>query len=200
MIRAKSYGRHLWQYARVIALLWAIEIIDRVFFNSGLEIYGIHPRQFDHWEGLIFAPLLHGSWSHLIGNSISLIVLGAAILTRGWQDLIKASWASALTAGLLVFFVGSANSVHIGASSVIYGYFGFLIAAGIYQRTFSSIFLATLVIIFYHGAIYTMFPSDLAKAGGISWEGHLGGAIGGFLIGRRKPKKKTASHQPTFTR
>jgi len=116
------------------------------------------------------------------------MILGPAILLQGWRNLITVSWVSALTAGILVFFIGKSGTVHIGASSVVFGYFGFLVGAGIYQRTPRSILFAVLVIIFYGGAIHTMFPSDTARAFNISWEAHLGGAIGGFWVARNRKK------------
>jgi len=186
--KSTAYRQQLLQYARVIVLLWGIEIVDRIFFGNELQNYGIYPRTWSHWEGLIFAPFLHGGWGHLIGNSISLLVLGAAILIKGWRDLVTVSLVSALTAGVLVMLIGKSGTVHIGASSVVFGYFGFLIGTGIYQKTPFSILLATLVIIFYGGAIYTMFPTETARAANISWEAHLGGALGGFWIAQRKKK------------
>ena len=194
---SSRFSQRLLDYSRVVALLWGIEIIDRLLFGGSLERYGIHPREFSHWEGLLFAPFLHGGWNHLIGNSISLMILGSAILIQGWRDVFTVSWFSALTAGLLVFFIGKTGTVHIGASSVVFGYFGFLVGAGIYQRTPRSIFFAVLVIIFYGGAIYTMFPTDQARAANISWEAHLGGALGGFWVARNR--KKTFSRPKSFS-
>lgn len=196
MPASSKFSQRLLDYSRIIAFLWAIEICDRIFFGGGLERYGIHPRNFSHWEGILFAPFLHGDWNHLIGNSLSLMVLGAAILVQGWRDVIKVSWVSALTAGLLVFAIGKSGTVHIGASSVVFGYFGYLVGAGIYQRTPSSIFFAVLVIIFYGGTVNTMFPTDQARAFNISWESHLGGAIGGFLVARNR---KTSFKRPVQT-
>jgi membrane associated rhomboid family serine protease len=186
-----SYWQRLSQYAWIIAGLWIIELTDRLLFGGHLEQHGIHPRQLSHIEGLFFAPFLHGSWSHLIGNSISLLILGAAILIKGWRDLFIVSVASALTAGMVVFIIGSSGTNHIGASSVIFGYFGFLLGTGIYQRNGLGILLAVLVVIFYGGAIFTMFPTGATRVANISWEGHLGGAIGGFLIARARRSGKT---------
>lgn len=186
-----SYWRRLSQYAWIIAGLWIIEISDRLLFGGHLEQHGIQPREFSHIEGLFFAPFLHGSWNHLIGNSISLLILGAAILIKGWRDLFIVSVTSTLAAGIVVFIIGSSGTNHVGASSLIFGYFGFLLGMGIYQRNGVSILLATLVVIFYGGAISTMLPTGATRAANISWEGHLGGAIGGFLIARARRSGKT---------
>jgi len=185
---AAGYARNLVRFSKVIALLWLIEILDRFIIPSGLEWYGIHPRDWSHWEGIFLAPFLHGSWGHLIGNSLSLLFLGGAVLVHGWRKLIEVSVASALIAGALVFFIGSAGSVHVGASSVIFGYLGFLLGMGIYERSLRSIVLAVLVLIFYGGGLSTMFPNRTTVAARISWEGHLGGALGGFFMARSKRK------------
>jgi len=188
-----SYRNNFIGFFWVIALMWVVEILDRVFFGQTLEWYGIHPRDWSHWCGIFTAPFLHGSWGHLMGNSVSLMILGAVILLRGWEHLVSASIYSALIAGGLVWLIGDARSVHIGASSVLFGYFGFLIGLGWYEKTFRSILIAVGVIFFYGGAAYTMLPSDHTRAGLISWEGHLGGALGGFFaakigVGRRRRK------------
>ncbi|YCM46254.1 rhomboid family intramembrane serine protease [Verrucomicrobiaceae bacterium 227] len=188
--KPETYWQRLSQYAWIIAGLWLIEISDRILFGGNLEQHGIHPRDFSHWEGFLFAPFLHGGWSHLIGNSISLLILGAAILIKGWRDLILVSVVSALTAGFVVFLIGKSGTNHVGASSVIFGYFGFLVGMGIYQRNGLSILLAVLVVIFYGGAVFTMFPTEATRAASISWEGHLGGAIGGFLIAKSRRIRK----------
>ncbi len=181
-----SYTQRLLDYSWIIAFLWVMELIDWLVFSGGLDKYGVRPRVWSHPQGLLFSPFLHGGWGHLIGNSISLLVLGAAILIKGWRDLAAASVVSALAAGLLIFFIGKSGTIHIGASSVVFGYFGFLIGAGYYQRSPLSIILAVLVIIFYGGAVFSMFPTAIVRAGNISWEAHLGGAIGGFLVARHQ--------------
>jgi membrane associated rhomboid family serine protease len=131
---------------------------------------------------------LHGGWDHLIGNSIPLLILGPAILIKGWENLVSASFFSALVAGVFVLIVGAQGSWHIGASSVVFGYFGFLVGMGYYERSPVSVIFAFGVIIFYGGAVYTMFPTEFARANHISWEGHLGGAVGGFWASKQRSK------------
>lgn len=188
-----SFRERLRDLGYFVLLLWIIEIADRFFFGNSLETHGIHPRSFSHLEGLIFAPFLHDDWGHLLGNSISLMILGSAILTLGWRDLAIVSLAAAATAGALVWLIGQTNSNHIGASSLVFGYIGFLLASGFYQRTPATIILSLLVIFFYGGSLMGVLPG----ANGISWEGHLGGAIGGVLVARsRRLKFASLSRSP----
>ncbi len=167
-----------------ILLLWLIELADRLLFQGSLENHGIHPRSFSDLHGFLFAPLLHAGWGHLLGNSLSLLVLGSIILApaSGWRNLAQVSVASMTLAGLLVWLIGASGSNHIGASSLVFGFLSFLLASGFYQRTPLTIIISILVGIFYSGAIFGILPSD----SGISWESHLGGAIGGILIARNK--------------
>ena len=188
-----TYLQRLRHLGGFIILLWVIEIADRLFFQSSLQNHGIHPRSFSHLQGFLFAPFLHAGWGHLFGNSTSLLILGAAILARGWRDLALVSVVSALTAGILIWIIGQTDSNHIGASSLVFGYLGFLLASGFYQRTPLTIIFAILVIIFYGGAIFGILPTESIRAANISWQAHLGGAIGGILVARQK-KLKLASH------
>jgi membrane associated rhomboid family serine protease len=197
--RPSSYGERLRDFGYFVLFLWAIEIADRVLFGNSLETHGIHPRSFSHLEGILFAPFLHAGWSHLLGNSISLMILGSAILAFGWRDLVAVSLAAAFVAGVLVWLIGQSNSNHIGASSLVFGYLGFLMASGFYQRTPATIFLSILVLIFYGGSLSGLFPTDTVRAESISWKGHLGGAIGGFLVARGR-RSKLASLSPRTDR
>lgn len=156
----------------------------RIYFNQRLEIYGVHPGNWNHWEGIFLAPFLHGSTTHLISNSMPLLILGALILLNGWERLATASFVSAGVAGIFTILVGDPDSYHIGSSSVVYGYLGFLVGLGWYQKTPISIFIASVVIFLYWGAIHTMYPNEITRVKRISWEGHLGGALGGLLAAR----------------
>lgn len=180
-----SYLERLRNLGYCVLFLWAIEITDTFLFGNTLQTHGIRPRSFSHLEGLIFAPFLHDDWEHLLGNSISLMILGSVILAFGRRDLIVVSLAAAVASGLLVWLIGQSNSNHIGASSLVFGYLVFLLASGFYQRTPVTIILSILVIIFYGGSLLGVLPG----AAGISWEAHLGGAIGGFLVAYRRRLK-----------
>lgn len=183
--QSSPYWERLKDFAFFILILWVIEAVDQFILGSSLQTHGIHPRSFSHLEGFLFAPLLHDGWAHLLGNSVSLIVLGAAILAFGWRDLATVSIAAAIGGGVVAWLIGSSGSNHIGASSLVFGYLAFLLALGFYQRTPATILFSLLVIFFYGGAFFGILPGKE----GISWESHLGGAIGGFLVARGKRMK-----------
>ncbi|MDH4146552.1 MAG: rhomboid family intramembrane serine protease, partial [Acidimicrobiia bacterium] len=114
----------------VLGALWLVEAVDSVVLDDRLQANGIRPRDVDGLVGIVAAPFLHGSWGHLIANSVPFVVLGGLVLLRG-----RALWTGVtvfvmLAGGALTWLVGrSAN--HIGASGVVFGYLGFLVAAAV---------------------------------------------------------------------
>lgn len=187
------YRERLRDLASLILFLWLIELVDRLIFANSLQNHGIHPRSLAHWEGLIFAPFLHADWGHLLGNSLSLLILGTLILAYGWRELTTVSIAAILAGGALVWLIGQAGTNHIGASSIVFGYLAFLLASGFYRPSLGSILVTLFIIIFYGGSLLGMLPTDSMRESGVSWEGHLGGAIGGFLAARSRRRRFAAS-------
>lgn len=170
----------------LVGVMWALEIVD-LALGGALNSFGIRPHSLIGLRGILFAPFLHGNFAHLIANTIPFLVLGWFVMLQETSDFFLVSAIAMLVGGLGTWLFGSANSVHIGASGVIFGYLGFLLARGYYERNIPSIFLAIIVGVFYGGAIWGIFPGQI----GISWQGHLFGFIGGILAARlfAKPKK-----------
>ena len=169
-----------------IAIFWAIEVLDFIVFNGSLDRYGIQPHSLIGLRGIIFAPFLHGGFGHLIANSIPFITLGWLTMIQETSDFYIASIVSALVGGVGVWIFGSPNSVHVGASILIYGYLGFLLLRGYFQKNFPSIALSIFVAIAYGSFIWGVFPSDMR----VSWQGHLFGFIGGAIAARMVAKEK----------
>jgi membrane associated rhomboid family serine protease len=174
--------------AGIIALLWVVEAVDQFVLQGALNQYGIAPREWIGLRGIALAPFLHGDFRHLAANTVPFLVLGGMILARSRRDFVIVSVVAALVGGLGVWVFGKTGSVHIGASGVIFGYFGFLIAAAWFERSFSSIVTAVVVILLYGGLIWGVRPF---QPGHVSWLGHLFGLLGGveaarLLAGRKK--------------
>ena len=163
-----------------IAIFWGVEIADFLMFNGGLDSYGIQPHSIIGLRGIVFAPLLHGGFAHLMANTIPFVTLGWLTMIQETKDFYIASIMSALIGGAGVWLFGSPQSVHIGASILIYGYLGFLLLRGYFQKNFPSIALSIFVAIVYGGFIWGVFPSQM----GISWQGHLFGFIGGAIAAK----------------
>lgn len=168
-----------------VAVLWAVHLTNTIL-GSALTGLGIVPRTVDGLSGILFAPFLHGSWSHLALNSVSLVLLGAITMTRKRMDFYVVSVFGALASGLGTWLIGAPGSVHIGASGVIFAYLGFLMARGFFERSASSIVLSALVTWFFGSMVWGVFPT---VGPGISWEAHLFGFLGGVgtarLLGNR---------------
>ncbi|HEY9675346.1 MAG TPA: rhomboid family intramembrane serine protease [Waterburya sp.] len=168
-----------------IGQIWAIGIIDLVV-GGALNTYGIWPHHFIGLRGIFFAPFLHGSLGHLIANSIPFIVLGWFVMLRETSDFFVVTAITMLVSGLGTWVFGSPNSIHIGASGLIFGYLGFLLLRGYFERNFPSILLSLVVGFLYGGTIWGVLPTQV----GISWQGHLFGFIGGVIAARLLSRKK----------
>ncbi|MGL6340380.1 MAG: rhomboid family intramembrane serine protease [Waterburya sp.] len=169
-----------------VILFWAIEILDFVVFKGSLNSYGIRPRESVGLIGILFAPFLHGGFGHLIANTIPFITLGWLTMIQETNDFYIVSLSSAIVGGLGVWVFGAPNSVHIGASILIYGYLGFLLLRGYFQKNMPSIALSLFVAIVYGSLLWGVFPSRI----GISWQGHLFGFIGGAIAAKMIAKEK----------
>jgi membrane associated rhomboid family serine protease len=159
----------------LVALMWAIEVVD-LGFGGRLDALGIWPRQSRGLMGILFAPFLHGGFRHLISNTVPFLVLGWLIMAKDWSEWLVVSIVVALISGGGTWIFG-ANGVHIGASGVIFGYFGFLLARAFFERSVGSFLTAMLVLAMFGGMIWGILPIRV----GISWEGHLFGLIGGIV-------------------
>ncbi len=144
-----------------------------------MNAWGIFPRSVHGLAGIPLAPFLHGSFGHVISNSIPFLVMGGLIAFRGRQVLLRVSFIVIGVGGSGVWLLGR-SAVHIGASGLVFGYFGYLVARGWYERRLGSILLAIVVIILYGGLILGVLPAR----GLVSWEAHLFGLIAGVLAAR----------------
>ena len=169
-----------------IGILWlvlAIDIALRVTCKVVLAYtFGVRPREWLGLLGILFAPLLHEGFEHLLANSLGLLLLGLISCGYGRRlTLVAVAWSWVL-GGALAWIIGAAGSVHIGASGVIFGLIGFLLANGLFRRGCLPQIIALCTLVLYGAALPAMLPS----AGRehmmlLSWEMHLGGFIGGVI-------------------
>jgi membrane associated rhomboid family serine protease len=173
------------------AVMWVSEILDQVT-SLNLDRYGIEPRDADGLIGIVAAPFLHADFGHLIGNTVPFLLLGIAIAFSGFARVVSATAIIALVGGLGVWLLAGSHSNHIGASGIVFGYAGYLIARGAFSRNLMHLVLGVLVIGIYGSTLlFGVVPTD-----GISWQGHLFGAVGGVIAARlldsRQPKRAAA--------
>ena len=161
-----------------VLIIWAIEILNYVLGHSLINL-GIFPRNIWGLPGILLSPFIHNGFEHTIANSISLIILGVLISLKNHRILFRITLFIILIGGAGVWIFGRPAS-HIGASGVVFGYFGFLVARGWYVRDFGSTIISIVTIVFYGGMIFGVFPGQAY----ISWEAHLFGFISGIVSAR----------------
>jgi membrane associated rhomboid family serine protease len=161
-----------------IVFIWIVELADFYLLNSSLDQYGIHPRTVRGLYGIFAAPFLHGGLGHVMANTMPILVLGILIMfTRGVKDFLAATAVIVLIGGLGTWLTGASGSVHIGASGLIFGYFGFLLLITWFERSCRNLVITGFVIFLYSGMIWGILPGR----NGISWQSHLFGLIGGIV-------------------
>lgn len=167
-----------------VALLYAVELVDTLLGNR-LDAAGVRPRDAEGLDGILFGPLLHGGWGHLVANTGPLLVFGFLILLAGiarWVLVTAVVW---LVGGAGVWLTGGESTVHLGASVLAFGWLVFLLVRGLFSRSARQILLGVVLLVMYGGLLWGVLPG----APGVSWQGHLFGASGGLLaawwLGRR---------------
>jgi membrane associated rhomboid family serine protease len=157
-------------------LMWMTEIVDQIGFGD-LDRYGIHPRDVDGLPEILAAPFLHAGFGHLISNTVPFLAMGAAIALGGFVRVALVTLVIALVSGLGTWLIASANSVHLGASGVVFGYATYLVARGLLSRRLVELAVGALVVgVWGIGLLQGLLPQER-----ISWQAHLFGAIGGVI-------------------
>lgn len=166
----------------LVAAMWVSEAIDTVL-GGRLDYEGVRPRDIDGLTGILAAPLLHGGWPHLIGNTIPLLVVGGVIAlsgARAWLAVTTFGW---ILSGVVTWLIGGTGSVHVGASGIVFAYILFVIVRGIFTRRIGHLLIGFVAAAYYGLTLLGgIVPWDNQ---GISWQGHLGGALGGLLAASR---------------
>lgn len=162
----------------IIALLYAVWISDMIF-PIKLNAFGLIPRSQRGLLGIITAPFLHGNLLHLNSNAIPLIVMLFTLIAFYENKVWKIVVSVTLISGILLWCFGR-DANHIGASGVIYGLASYLIVNGLLERKLKSIIISIVFATTYSGLIYGMTPFTTRP--GISWDGHLFGAVSGVLV------------------
>ncbi len=153
--------------------MWAVFVIE-YYGNFEFGVYGVRPRTASGLIGILTMPVLHGGIGHIMSNTLPLIILGSAIYLFYDHVAKRVFLQCYFLTGVLVWIVGR-DFYHIGASGLIYGLGGFLISFGFFRKDMKSILISILVVVFYGGMVYGLFPINER----ISFEGHLMGALVG---------------------
>jgi len=160
----------------MVALMWATEVVD-VIAGHRLDEYGIHPRDVDGLPEILSAPFLHAGFGHLISNTLPFAVMGAAIALGGLARVALVTLIVAVVSGLGTWLVAPSNTVHLGASGVVFGYAAYLVTRGVLSRRLIELAVGAIVVVVWgFGLLQGLLPQER-----ISWQAHLFGAVGGVI-------------------
>lgn len=161
--------------------LYVIEAFDIASGGALDRNYGIEPLEVDGLDGVLFAPLLHAGWAHLIANTVPFLVLGFLAMAGGFRQFLVVTATIWVLGGLGVWLTGGFGSgYHIGASGLIFGWLVFLLTRGFFARSGLQILMAVGLFLVWGGILFGVLPGQP----GISWQSHLFGALAGLLAAR----------------
>lgn len=209
---AQSKKRPVWMVGGAtiitfVALLYLIEAWDQAT-GEHLENNGIRPLETDGLTGILFAPLLHANWGHLVANTVPALVLGFLVTLAGMSRFIWATVIIWIFGGLGTWLIGNIGAPagvetnHIGASGLIFGWLTFLIVFGFFTRHAWQIVTGIVVLFVYGGILWGALPGTF----GVSWQGHLCGGIAGVVAAyllagperKAREKAKTTTALPYY--
>ncbi len=191
--RGRSSGFGVLSAALAMGLLllglWALEGLDQASGNA-LDGYGIRPRTDEGLLAIFVAPWLHGGWAHLVSNSLPFFLLGVLVLLEGWRGWLSATLVIVVASGATVWLLAPAGSITLGASGVVFGWLTYLMARGFYTRSPGQIAVGFVVFLLYGGMLWGVLPGNV----NVSWQAHLGGAVGGLIAARMR--RASAAYRP----
>ncbi|MFP7570725.1 rhomboid family intramembrane serine protease [Marivita sp. S2033] len=171
--------RRLWWLIALVGLVWGLQIINLITGYALNRWFGLLPRTLSGLDGILFMPLLHGSLAHVAANTAPLAILGALVAATAHRVALLSSAIIVGLGGLGVWLFGN-TAIHIGASGLIFGWFGFLIARGFMERRPVPLLIALGVAVVYGAMLWGVLPGQP----GVSWEAHLFGALAGVVAAR----------------
>lgn len=160
-----------------VALLWVVQVVNWITGYDLNPTFGLIPRYLSGLDGVIAMPLLHGSLAHLMANTPPLLVMGGLLVATTTRALLPVNAIVIVLGGGLVWLFGS-SAIHIGASGLVFGWFGFLVTRGFVDRSLITLGAALVVGVLYGSTLWGVLPGQP----GVSWEAHLFGAIAGAAL------------------
>lgn len=170
-------------------MMWAVFVVG-YYGNFELGFLGVRPRTINGLLGILTMPLIHGGFGHIVSNTLPLIILGSALYLFYDKIAPRVFLMCYFLTGLLVWLIAR-DAYHIGASGLIYGIAGFLISIGFFRKDIKSIIVSIVTIVTYGGMVYGLLPID----SGVSFEGHLMGAVVGLFAAYLYKNKSVQNSQ-----
>lgn len=169
--------------AGLLVVMWVVGIAN-IPLEYKLSEFGIIPRTINGLVGVPLSPFLHASFNHLLVNTLPVAFLGTLVAIQGKRTFLSATLFITVVGGGALWVVGR-HGTHVGASGLIFGYFGYLVGRAWYDRSLSSILVAMVMVVVYGGVVFGVLPN----MSDVSWEGHLTGLIAGVLAARMMWKR-----------
>lgn len=160
------------------AVMWVVEIIDLIP-GTNLDRWGIQPRELAGLVGIVTMPFLHDGFGHLLSNTLPFVILGSIVAASGLVRFFTVAAIVTVVSGVGTWLFGPDHTVHIGASALVFGFLTYLLARGFFERKALYLGVGVVVLFLYGGVLWGVLPRP-----GISWQGHLFGAIGGVVAAR----------------
>jgi membrane associated rhomboid family serine protease len=181
--------------AGFIAVIWIVQIVNWADHNQLTLHYGIKPHQVGSLPDILTAPFLHFSWSHIEGNSGPLFIFGFIAAYRGIRKFLGVTALIVLTSGLAAWLTESGSSVGAGASGLVFGYFGYIMVRGFFDRHAIDLLIGAVMALSFAYQFTVLVPQA-----GIGWQAHIGGLVGGVLgawvFRDRRPGKTLPAARP----
>lgn len=170
-----------WKSASIVilaftVLLYVLELVDTALHHS-LDDDGVIPRSLSGLDGIVWAPVLHGSWAHLFGNTLPVLVFGFLVMAGGLARWIAVTALIWVVSGIGVWLTAASGTSTIGASGVAFGWLAYLLVRGLFNRAFGQLVVAGVLLLIWGGTLWGLLPGNT----GISWQAHLFGALGGIV-------------------
>ncbi|WP_017607394.1 rhomboid family intramembrane serine protease [Nocardiopsis xinjiangensis] len=172
--------------AGMLAAMWVFELIDSFLMFGQLDrAFGLRAWDLDSPWTVLTSPFMHGNLEHLLGNSLPFLVLGSLVAFSGLGRFLLTSLIIALVSGVGVWLFSTPHSLTVGASGLVFGYFGYTVLRGVIERKTVDIVIMICVILFYGTMIWGVLP----QYPGVSWQAHLFGFIGGLGAAYALPRR-----------
>lgn len=176
----------------LVALCWLVFGFNNLLLNGSLNIHGIIPRHLQGLPGILWAPFLHGSLKHLIANTVPLLILGGIVCARNQAEFGFITVAGIALGGAITWLLAR-SAIHIGASGLVFCFFGYLASLAYFRRTFGSLLLSAACVFTYGGILRGLLPGTA----GVSWESHIAGLVSGIVLAGVASKFRSGKNDAT---